>query len=160
VLRRAHKYTWYIVEWLWWGWDWHLRTAAITGLLFIPRVNVNGEPWWWWCRLRITPDLSTKTRWQSYQQRHLERGGGMDEGIRILLMQYLWYVKGSFTCRKSLRHGISGFTSHPTEGVLRIFIALKNPSHRPGLNPRPLGPVASTLTTTPPRRLGISIHKV
>jgi hypothetical protein len=30
---------------------------------------------------------------------------------------------------------------------------LKNPSPRPGLNPRPLGPVASTLTTTPPRRL-------
>jgi hypothetical protein len=39
------------------------------------------------------------------------------------------------------------------EGVLQIFIALKNPSPRPGLNPRPLGPVVSTLTTTPPRRL-------
>jgi hypothetical protein len=37
--------------------------------------------------------------------------------------------------------------------VLRIFIALKNLSSRPGLNPRPLGPVTSTLTTTPPRRL-------
>jgi hypothetical protein len=35
--------------------------------------------------------------------------------------------------------------------VLRIFIAFKNPSPRPGLNPRPLVPVASTLTTTPPR---------
>jgi hypothetical protein len=43
--------------------------------------------------------------------------------------------------------------SHTKEGVLRIFIALKNPSLRPGLNPRPLGPVASTLITTPPRRL-------
>jgi hypothetical protein len=39
------------------------------------------------------------------------------------------------------------------EGVLRIFIALKNPSLWLGLNPQPLGPVASTLTTTPPRRL-------
>jgi hypothetical protein len=39
------------------------------------------------------------------------------------------------------------------EGVLRIFIALKNPSPWLGLNPQPLGPVASTLTTTPPRRL-------
>jgi hypothetical protein len=57
-----------------------------------------------------------------------------------------------FTCRKILRHGISGCISHPKEGVLRIFIALKNPSLRPGLNPRPLGPVASTPTTTPPRR--------
>jgi hypothetical protein len=46
----------------------------------------------------------------------------------------------------------SSFTSHPKKGVLRIFIALKNPSPRPDLNPRPLGPVESTLTTTPPRR--------
>jgi hypothetical protein len=37
--------------------------------------------------------------------------------------------------------------------VLRIFIALKNPSPWPGSNPQSLGPVASTLTTTPPRRL-------
>jgi hypothetical protein len=67
---------------------------------------------------------------------------------------YLKYLKGSFTCRKILRHRTSGFTSHPKEGVLRIFISLKTPSPRPGLNPRPLGTVASTLTTTPPRRLG------
>jgi hypothetical protein len=39
------------------------------------------------------------------------------------------------------------------EGVLRIFIPLKNPSPWPGSNPQPLGPVADTLTTTPPRRL-------
>jgi hypothetical protein len=32
------------------------------------------------------------------------------------------------------------------------LIALKNPSPWPGLNPQSLGPVASTLTTTPPRR--------
>jgi hypothetical protein len=29
------------------------------------------------------------------------------------------------TCRKMLRHGASGFTSPPKEGVLRISIALK-----------------------------------
>jgi hypothetical protein len=40
------------------------------------------------------------------------------------------------------------------EGVLRIFIVLKNPSPWPGSNPTTLGLVASTLTTTPPRRLG------
>jgi hypothetical protein len=33
------------------------------------------------------------------------------------------------------------FQSPPKEGVLRIFIVLKIPSPRPGLNPRPLGPV-------------------
>jgi hypothetical protein len=52
-----------------------------------------------------------------------------------------------------LRHGTFGFTSHPKEDVLRIFIALKNLYPRQGLNPRTLDPVASTLTTTPPRRL-------
>jgi hypothetical protein len=49
--------------------------------------------------------------------------------------QYLKYLKGSLTCHKILRHGTSGFTFHPKEGVLRIFIALKNPLPRPGLNP-------------------------
>jgi hypothetical protein len=29
-------------------------------------------------------------------------------------------------CRKILRYGAGGFTSPPKEGVLRIFIALKN----------------------------------
>jgi hypothetical protein len=67
--------------------------------------------------------------------------------------QYLQCLNRPLTCRKILRHGTSGFTSHPKEGVLRIFIALKNLSPRPGLNPRPLGPVATTLTITPPRRL-------
>jgi hypothetical protein len=51
---------------------------------------------------------------------------------------------------KKLRHGTSGFTSHPKEGVLRIFIVIKNPSPRPGLNRRPVGSVARTLTTAPP----------
>jgi hypothetical protein len=40
----------------------------------------------------------------------------------------------------NLRHGTDGFTSPPKEVVLRIFIILKNPC-----------PVASTLTTSPPR---------
>jgi hypothetical protein len=52
----------------------------------------------------------------------------MDEIVRILPFQYLRYLKGSLTCRKILGHGTSDFTSHPKEGVLRIFIALKNPS--------------------------------
>jgi hypothetical protein len=33
--------------------------------------------------------------------------------------------------------------------VLRIFIALKNPSPWPVSNPRPLSPAVRTLTTTP-----------
>jgi hypothetical protein len=46
----------------------------------------------------------------------------------------------------------SGFTSHPKEGVLRSFTALKNQSSRPRLNPHTLGPKASTLATTLPTR--------
>jgi hypothetical protein len=45
----------------------------------------------------------------------------------------------------NLRHGTDGFTSPPKEAVLRIFITLKNPLTSAG------GPVASTLTTSPPR---------
>jgi hypothetical protein len=41
--------------------------------------------------------------------------------------------------------GPPAFTSCPKEDVLRIFITLKNQSPPPGLNLRPLGPVASTL---------------
>jgi hypothetical protein len=60
-------------------------------------------------------------------------------------------MEGSLTCRKNLPHRTSDFTSHLNEGVLLIFIALKDPSPQPGLNPHPLDPVESTLTTAPPR---------
>jgi hypothetical protein len=43
-----------------------------------------------------------------------------------------WHGVGIFNI---LRHGADGFTSPPKKGVLRIFIALKNPSPEPGLNP-------------------------
>jgi hypothetical protein len=46
------------------------------------------------------------------------------------------------------------------EGVLRIFIALKNPSLWPGSNPQPLGSMESTLTTTPPRRLSSVVRTI
>jgi hypothetical protein len=41
--------------------------------------------------------------------------------------------------------------------VLVILIAITNPLTRQGLNLHPLGPVASTLTTTPPRRLSSEV---
>jgi hypothetical protein len=66
-----------------------------------------------------------------------KRVGGMYEGENFAC-QYLRYVNGFLTCRKILRHGVIGFISHPKVGVLRIFTALKNPSPRPGLNPRHL----------------------
>jgi hypothetical protein len=46
------------------------------------------------------------------------------------------------------------------ENVLRIFIALKNPSPLPGLSLRTLGPMASTLTiTTIPRKMAAESHQ-
>jgi hypothetical protein len=62
-----------------------------------------------------------------------------------------WFI----TCRKILQHGNGGFISSPKEGVLRIVIDLKNPLHRLGLNPRTLGLMASTATTTSLRRLSL-----
>jgi hypothetical protein len=70
--------------------------------------------------------------------------------------QHMRCVNGSLTCHKIL-HGAYSFTSHPKEGVLWIF---KNLSPRPGLKPQPLGPVASTLTATPLRRLCSSLMLV
>jgi len=46
---------------------------------------------------------------------------------------------------KNLRHGTDGFTSPPTECVLRIFSPLKIRRLRSGLNPRTWVPKASTL---------------
>jgi hypothetical protein len=53
--------------------------------------------------------------------------------------------KASFYARKvllhtvNLRHGTDGFTSPPKEVVLRIFIALKNPSSSAGFEAANLG---------------------
>jgi hypothetical protein len=82
----------------------------------------------------------------------------MGEANENLVYTSPWDFKSSLTRRKILRHGTSGFTSHPKEGVPRIFIILINSSPRPGLNPRPLGQVASTVTTTPPRQRGYGLR--
>jgi hypothetical protein len=42
-------------------------------------------------------------------------------------------------CGKNLRYGADDFTSPPQEGVLRIFIALKNPSPAAGIEPTKTG---------------------
>jgi hypothetical protein len=114
----------------------------------------------WWYRLRLTPNLSTRALWQPLVlsgypvSRDISAASMiMGEGNDNLVYPSQWDFKRSLTCRKILRHGTSGFISHPKEGVLRIFIALKNPLTWLGPNPRPLGPGASTLTTTPLRRL-------
>jgi hypothetical protein len=139
---------------MWVGWDWRLRTAATNGLIVHHLViHEFGQPlWWWWCQMEKTPYSSTRALRQTYQQRHLGASRRKWRRSENFAYQYLRYFKGYLTCCKILRHGTFGFRSHPKEGLLRTFIAIKNPSPRQGLNPRPLGPLASTLTTTPPRR--------
>jgi hypothetical protein len=122
-----------------------LRTAATNGSIHPP-----GDMWAW--RVTVVMMPAGDNSWFVHQsslavlpaETNLGQVGGMVEGVWILPTQYLRYLKGPLTCRKILQHGTSGFTSHPKESVLQIFIALKNPSPRPGLNPWPLGPVAST----------------
>jgi hypothetical protein len=102
-----------------------LRAPATNGLI----VHSPDEMWAWIDMVMMmpaggkTPDSSITALLKSYQQRHLDRVGGMEEGVRISRIQYLWYVNGSITSRKILRHETSGVTSHPKKGVLRIFIA-------------------------------------
>jgi hypothetical protein len=137
-----------------------LRTAATNGRILYPL----GDMW----ALRavvmlmlagVTSGSYTRPLWQSYHTKFLGQVGETYEGVRILLIQCLRYLKRSLTCRKILQQGTSVFTSHPKEGVLQIFIALKIPSLWPGFKPRPLGPVTITLTTTLPRRLCIPVIK-
>jgi hypothetical protein len=66
---------------------------------------------------------------------------------------FLSQSAGILTCRKILLlvHGTDGFTFPPKKVMLRTSSLLKIHHFRPGLNPRTLGPMASAITTLPPR---------
>jgi hypothetical protein len=81
------------------------------------------------------------------------KSGGSEQRKLWMSTKHFFPIYSSLACCKILWHGVSGFTSPLTEGVLQIFIALIHTLLRPGLNPRTLGPMASTLTITPPRWL-------
>jgi hypothetical protein len=88
-------------------------------------------------RLGLTPALTT--RWT--------------RGNYNFVYSSLWVFKSSFTSRKVLRHGTFPLYFPSERKVCCGFLSpLK--FHRLGcvLNPHTLGAVASTLTTTPPRR--------
>jgi hypothetical protein len=116
--------------------------------------------WWYW--LGLIPNSSTRALWQppvlSSGPVSRDISGAskkMGEENENLVYPSPWDFKSSLICHKILRHGNSGFTSHPKEGVLRIFIVLKSPLPSPASNSWPLGPVASIPTSTPPRRLNL-----
>jgi hypothetical protein len=68
--------------------------------------------------------------------------------------------KWFFTCHKILRHGADSFTSPPKEGMLRIFMTLKNPAPWLGLNPWTSSPMESMLTIAPSWWLTIALLSV
>jgi hypothetical protein len=133
-----------------------LRTAATN----VPIIHPPGDIWAWrtmveWYRQGKAPDLSTELSGSPTRRVIWEQVEETD-GVRILSIQYLKYLKGCLICRKILRHGSSCFTSHPK---MRNFMALQNPSPRPGLKLRDLDPTTSSITTTPPRRLSLKIKE-
>jgi hypothetical protein len=69
--------------------------------------------WWWWCRLGITPDSSTRALWQSYQQRHLGKVGGMDEGA---IQNYFWSYESFRQLVVLLGRGSARRRPLPTQG--------------------------------------------
>jgi hypothetical protein len=71
ILRIYFGYTWLI--------DWLTDSLIMTGKTMsqncghqweycssLQVICDHGEAWWWWCRLGITPDSSTRALWQSY----------------------------------------------------------------------------------------------
>jgi hypothetical protein len=116
-----------LIDWLIMSMGARLRlwTAASNG----PVVHPQRDIWAyrtmvrWWCRQGKTLDSSSRAPWQSYQQSHLgacRRNWRKDwqfYGVSISFHTCKWF----FTCRKILRHGTSGFTFPPKEGVLPDF---------------------------------------
>jgi hypothetical protein len=53
----------------------------------------HGEPWWWWFRLGITPDSSTRALWQLYQQRHLGQVGVLNQVTAFHSTPYVMVIQ-------------------------------------------------------------------
>jgi hypothetical protein len=127
----------------------HLWTAATSR----PLVYLPGDIWAWrtmveWCWQKKTPDSSTRALWQSYQDSCLVASRrNLVKGMMNMTLQSIFVhtSKWFFACLKILQHEVSGYTSPVKEGMLQIFISLKNPLPWLGLNPWTFGPVASTL---------------
>jgi hypothetical protein len=103
------------------------------------------------------------TLWKSYQQSHLganqeEFGEGDDQFSPRSI--FVHTSKLFLIFYKILLYGANGFTYLLEEGMLQIFIALKNPSPQMGFNPQTWGPMASMLIITALRRLFFTIIKL
>jgi hypothetical protein len=66
--------------------DWRLRTAASTGLLFIPGDCDVDHGWWYW--LGLTPNLSTRALWQP----PVLSGGPVSRDISVAASSTAWFL--------------------------------------------------------------------
>jgi hypothetical protein len=126
---------------------WHMSTENHGGILVLTEEN------WFvhWSFLAVLPA-------ESFGSKQEERAKGM----RIWHCEVFVFILGS-----DILHAAKFTTWGPRlyfpcevrkEGVLRIFIASKNPTLLPGLNPLFLGSLVSTLPITPPRQsVGTSV---
>jgi hypothetical protein len=134
----------------------HLWTDVTNGSIAHPPGSIQS----WrimveWYRRGNPRDSSTRSLWPYYKQIHLvanqEECGERNDKIRLRRI-FVHTSKLYFTQCKTLRHSVDSFISPPQEGVLRIFIALKNILTLSGMNARTLDPRESMLTIIPPKR--------
>jgi hypothetical protein len=99
-----------------------LRTVATIGLIIYPP----GDMWAWRAMVMVMMPVGDNSRLvhqtslaalPADTSGAIRRNGRRSENFAY---QYLKYLKGSLICRKILRHGTSGFTSHSKEGVLPV----------------------------------------
>jgi hypothetical protein len=86
------------------------------------------------------------------QQRHIvaKRGEtGRELAAECCLSVSLAYLNGSLTCREVLGHG-TDLLPLRKKSYYGFLSPLKFHRSRLGLNPQTLGPIASTITITPP----------
>jgi hypothetical protein len=124
-----------------------------------PVVIPAGDMWAWkaimgWSSQLGKSDSSIRALWQSYQQIHMGASRRNGRGSENFAYHYLRYYKGSLRCRKSYDVGPQALLPIRRKVCGRFLSPLKIRylGRVWTVNPRHLGQVASTLTTTPPRR--------
>jgi hypothetical protein len=128
------------------GWDYISDLRSTTGLLYIPQaIHEHREPWWndidrgKLIRPSELPgNLSSRVISSKQEKRTKESWIWPCEVLLFIFSK--WF----FTFLVLLQHWASGFTSK--KEVMRIFIAIKNPFLRPGLNSLTFGLMADELT--------------
>jgi hypothetical protein len=133
-------------------WDYVCELRPPAGLLFIPKnIYEYGDPWWNGIdkgKLLIRlPDLSG-----NHASSHLvaEQDELAKEVLNLALRSIFVHTsKGRLTCCKILRLEADSFTSLRRKAAADFYLPL------PGLKPRTLGPVTSTLTTIPPMTIPV-----